>query len=60
MVSNEVNPYDSNWARGILLALQYKLVYLGTANPKTIERNRRRNKVASKQRQTNRKNGSGV
>jgi len=60
MVNDKTNHFDSNWARGILLALQYKLVYLGSVDPAKSAKNRIKNKIAGKQRQVNRKNGSGV
>lgn len=60
MTSTTVNYFDTNFARGILLGLQYKLVYLGSADPNKRLKNRAKNKVAGKQRQVNRKNGSGV
>lgn len=56
----ETNLLDTDYARMILRGLQYPYnTYLGTVSAKNIAERRRKNKVAGKQRQVNRKNGSG-
>lgn len=62
-----IDHYDSTWARSLLFALQSKLVYLGPEGHVAERRaeikkskNRAKNRLAGHQRQTNRKNGSGV
>lgn len=53
------SPYLTDWAQGILVALQSKLVYLGTVPPAVVAKRRTKNKIARKQRNVNRQNGSG-
>ena len=53
------NFLDTEYARAILFGLQRKHVYMGTADSAKVAKRRAKNKVASKQRQTNRRNGSG-
>lgn len=57
MVREEL--YNTDYARYILAGLQSKLVYLGTVAPETIYKRRVKNKIARKQRNVNRQNGSG-
>lgn len=61
------SPYLTSWAQSILIGLQSKIVYMGTVDEhlepwQRIERKQKRrtkNKIARKQRNVNRKNGSG-
>lgn len=49
------NRFDTDYARAILWALQYKPVYYGTADEYKVAKNRARNKVARRQRNLNRR-----
>lgn len=53
--------YDTEYAKAILIGLQHKPhLYYGTVDEVTVAKRRAKNKVARRQRQINRKNGSGV
>lgn len=54
MVNDRQNPYETEFAGSILIALQSKLMYLGTVAEDTIAKRRAKNKVARKQRRINR------
>ncbi|MET8430080.1 hypothetical protein [Nocardia sp. NPDC004860] len=49
------DPYDTRWARAILLGLQSKPIYAGTVPDEEISRRRVKNRAARKARKTNRR-----
>lgn len=52
MYSNKF--FDTEYARSIFFAMQYKLMYLGTVDSVTVQERRAKNRVARKQRKVNR------
>lgn len=60
MKNDTVNHFDTEYAKAILIALQYRNIYLGTVDDVTIAKRRAKNKIARAQRNINRKNGRGI
>lgn len=49
------NPYDTEFARGVMVGLQTKAVYQGTVHPDEVERRRLRNRDANRARRERRR-----
>ncbi len=52
MYSNKF--FDTEYARSIFFALQFRPMYLGTVDPVTRQERRDKNKIARRQRKVNR------
>lgn len=50
----EDHPEDTSYQKAVLFALQFKPVYLGTADPGKVSRRRAKNRLARASRRTNR------